>query len=93
MSNKKSVETAVETEAKGLDVEFEYEGETYVFPPARKWPLEVIEAQENMKLMKFTKELLGEDQFATLRKTVKTVGDLDDFITKLFEKLDVDKGK
>lgn len=84
---------AVEKEALERDTVFEYEGDTYTIPPAKKWPLEVVEAQEKMRILEFVKNLLGEEQYVTLRSKVKTLGDLDDFVLTMYEEVNVDKGK
>lgn len=84
---------AVENEALDKDTVFDYAGDTYIVPPAKKWPLEAIEAQEKMKLLEFVKALLGDEQYATLRKSAKTLGDLDDFVGAMYEEVNVEKGK
>ncbi len=90
MANTKKV---VENEALESEVSFEYDGVQYTVPPAKKWPLDAVEAQEDGKMLGFLKALLGADQYSTLRKTTTTLADLDTFITALFEALDVDAGK
>lgn len=83
----------LEAEALDVEVTVEYNDEKYVIPPAKLWPLEAVEAQEASKILGFVKALLGDDQYKTLRKTAKTVSDLDDFVGKLFETLDLEPGK
>lgn len=84
----------VSEEAKNEDVTVEFREQKYTVPKEfRNWPLEAVEAQENGRMVGAVKELLGPEQYATLRKTANTVGDLEEFTEKLFDALDVDKGK
>lgn len=80
-------------EALNNDISFEYSGETFTVPPAKEWPLDAIEAQERSQMLSFIRELLGDDQYKTLRKVAKTLGDINDFSEKMYEALDVDQGK
>src|SRR5678815_3066538 len=63
---------AVETEAVNSEHTFEYLGDNYDIPPAKKWPLDAVEAQENGKMIAFLRSLLG-DQYDVLRKKVNTI--------------------
>lgn len=83
----------VEAEVNNTETTFEYKNGSFTVPPARKWPLEAIEAQEEGKITGFLKGLLGADQYAALRKEARTLEDLDEFVGVLFASLDVDKGK
>jgi hypothetical protein len=83
----------LETEAVDADVVFDYDDEKYTIPAPKLWPLEAVEAQESNQILGFVKALLGAEQYKVLRKKTKTLSDLDDFIGKLFEALDLDSGK
>lgn len=89
MATKKTLEK----EALEEEIKFKYLDVEYVVPPGKKWPLDAVEAQEEGKLATFLKCLLGNDQYKTLRKDVKTIEDLDAFAEKLFDALDIDLGK
>ena len=84
---------ALEVEATNSDHTFEYLEESYTVPPAKRWPLDAVEAQEDGNMIGFLKALLGLDQYRTLRKKVDNIEQLDDFIGVMFDALDVDRGK
>lgn len=57
----------------------EFGGETYLVPPADDWDLEVIEAIDDQRLSHAMKALLGEEQYATFRKSNRKVSSLGAF--------------
>lgn len=83
----------LESEALDKNVMFEFRSASYTIPPAKQWPLDVIEAQEEGKVVGFIKALLGDSQYKTLRKSATTIGDLDEFVGVMFESMDLDPGK
>ncbi len=93
MSNTKKVVNPIKDEVQETDTTFEYDGNSYVIPPAKKWPLDAVEAQEEGKMIGFIKALLGDDQYKTLRKNTNDLSQLDEFVGAMFESLGVDTGK
>lgn len=80
-------------EAKGTSTEFVYKEVTFTLPPAKKWPLEAIEAQESNKMLTFLKAVLGDPQYAEFKKAVPDLEELDLFLTEMFKAVDTDPGK
>ena len=92
MSNTKKIDP-VKNEVKDEPTTFEYDGNDYTIPPAKKWPLDAVEAQEDGKMIGFIKALLGEDQYKTLRKSANDLSQLDEFVGAMFDSMGVDTGK
>lgn len=84
MANTRAV-SAVRSEANGLDIPVEFEGETYRIPPSKLWPLEAIEAAEDGRAVASTKLILGTVQYDKFRETNSTLGDLERFMDKVQE--------
>lgn len=75
------------------DVTFEFAGNTYTVPAPKMWPIEVIEAEENGQQLGALKALVGDEQYKTLRKTLKVMKDIEECMSALFDAVDVDKGE
>lgn len=88
-----ATKATLKAEANNDNVTFEYDGDSYTVPTSKNWPLEAVEAQESNKILGFLKELLGEDQYATLRKGAKTLDDIDSFAKEMFKALELEPGK
>ena len=90
MATANSKRTVVQKEAENESITFDYDGETYTVPPAKKWPLKVIRAQEENRVIACVEGLLGKEQMAKFEKKERTMGDLDDLMTALFDAADLD---
>lgn len=91
LSNEEKEASADEIVKNG--VTFDYAGYTYTVPPGKEWPLEVVEAQEDGRMLGFVKELLGKKDYAEMRKTCKVTQDLNDFLDAMLGAIDLDTGK
>lgn len=90
MATANSRRTVLEKEAANDNITFKYDGVTYVVPPARKWPLKVVRAQEQGRVIECVERLLGKEQMEKFEKKERTMGDLEDLMEALFEAADVD---
>lgn len=77
-------------EATGAEVLFEYDGETYVIPPAREWDLDVLESYEDGKIASTCRALLGPVQWATFKSKRRTVTSLEELFDALQSALGVE---
>lgn len=68
--------TPAKADALGNNVSFEFDGDTYVIPPASEWDLDALEAFEADKVVTCVRLILGDAQWSGFRKTHRTVGDL-----------------
>ncbi len=84
---------ALEDEAVQKEVTFEYDDVVYVVPPGKKWSLDILEAQENSKMLKFLQLLLDEKQYKSFRKSCPDLEAMDGFLEKMFDAYDLDSGK
>lgn len=75
------------------DLVFDYDGETYVAPALKLWPVEVLEAQEAGRNATAVKELVGDKQYAKFKAKPRTVTDLGDFLTAMIESTGVSPGE
>lgn len=82
--------SALEAEAANLDVTFEFEGETYTVPPAKRWPLSVFRAQENGKGVGAIETLLGKQYSKFDPEGLRTIGDLDNLLAALMTAVEAD---
>lgn len=57
-------------------------------PTSRKWPIDVLEAAEDGRVVTMVRGLLGEKQWTKFRGIYKEVGDLEDFMTAVGEQMD-----
>lgn len=73
----------VQAEATGEPITFEFEDESYTIPAANEWDLDVLEAFEAGQIVKTTKTLLGDEQYAKFKAPGRTVGDLGRFFEAL----------
>jgi len=81
---------AYQAEASNTSTEFVFEGETYTIPPAKLWPLSVLRAQEDGKMITAIELLLGKDQMAKFESKPRTMGDLEDLLEVAFASVEVD---
>ncbi|WP_030737207.1 hypothetical protein [Streptomyces sp. NRRL S-31] len=70
---------ASKNDALGTSTVIEYNGDTYSVPPAEDWDLDVLEAIDDQRMTHALKALLGDDQYATFRKSNRKVADLGKF--------------
>lgn len=82
--------TVLEKEAANENITFQYDGVTYVVPPAKNWPLKVVRAQEENRIIACVEGLLGKDQMAKFEKKERTMGDLEALMTALFDAVELD---
>lgn len=87
LENEVKSEVAAEAEDKGFaTIVVEYDGEYYEIPEEmRNWPLDVMDAQEEGKNIGTIRGLLGADQYNKFRSKPRTMGDFEDFTTKLLK--------
>lgn len=84
----------LESEAELSEITFDFDGENYTAPHPKRWPIEVVEAQEEGRVTIAVRGLLGEAQYSKFKKgKSRTLDDLDKFVEKLLEAADVDLGK
>jgi hypothetical protein len=81
---RKPAAATAKTEANDAEVAFAFEGKSYVVPTASEWDLPVLEAYEEGRVIAFTRELLGPDQWAAFKSKPRKVAD----ITALFEAIE-----
>lgn len=89
MSNTKKLKS----EASQEPITFEFEDVTYEIPAPKRWPLDVIQAEEDGKILAFLKALLGMEQYNKFVKKGRTIEDLDNFFNALQDAADVDMEK
>ena len=70
---------ATKNDVTGTPFAVEFNGETYNVPPAEEWDIDVLEAIDDQRITHAVKSLLGEEQYATFRKTNRKVADLGKF--------------
>ena len=63
---------AAESEAKDERTYFSHAGVDYIVPPPLKFPLELLETDDEIEAVKL---ILGDEQWATYRATKPTIGD------------------
>ncbi len=85
-----STKKALQQESENNEIVFEYDGEKYTIPPARQWPLAVLRAQEESKLLGCVEALLGKEQMAKFESKPRTMGDLENLLNVAFESVEVD---
>lgn len=83
--------TVVKDETK--EITFSYKDVEYKVPAPKLWPIEVVEAQESGRNLGAFKELLGDEQYKTFRKSIKTMGDLDEAMEVLLEAVELELGE
>lgn len=66
-------------DATGQPHSVEFDGETYLVPPADAWDLSVLEAIDNNKMTHALRALLGDEQYAKFRAGGRKVADLGRF--------------
>jgi len=81
----KAVTNPVKAEALNEDVTFEYEGDTYTIPSTDEWPLEVLEAFEEGRVVSLLKAILGEEQWTEFKATNPKVKHLNAFVSAIQE--------
>lgn len=54
----------------------EFDGDTYLIPPATEWDLDVLEAYEEGQIVATVRSLIGRDAYATFRASHSKVRDL-----------------
>lgn len=86
MATRKALQQEVTTEA----IEFVFDGDTYTIPPARKWPLDVLRAQESGKMLGAVEALLGKEQMKKFEHKPRTIGDLEDLLELAFSASEID---
>lgn len=74
---------AVAAEAASTAIPVNFNGVTYDVPPTSEWPVTVLEAFEESRLVAFVKALIGADQYALFLKGNPKVSDLGDFIVAI----------
>lgn len=92
MATKKNPDTtdnAVEAEATGKRVEFEWRGTKFTALPSSEWPYEAMEAFEDGKVTHFLKALLGEEEHAKFKALRPLASDVESFITAMQEALGI----
>jgi hypothetical protein len=67
-------------DATGEAMPVEYNGETFMVPPAEEWDIDVLEAIDEQRITHALKALLGDEQYAAFRKTNKKVKALGEFM-------------
>lgn len=77
-------------EATGAEILFEYDGESYVIPPAQEWDLDVLESYEDGKIASTCRALLGVEQWATFKTKRRTVSSLEELFLALQNALGVE---
>ncbi|MFF1812388.1 hypothetical protein ACFVXW_25305 [Streptomyces sp. NPDC058251] len=70
---------ATKNDATGTPTPVEFNGDTFLVPPADDWDIDVLEAIDDQRMTHALKALLGDDQYATFRKTNRKVADLGKF--------------
>jgi tRNA U38,U39,U40 pseudouridine synthase TruA len=70
---------ATKNDATGTPTAIEFNGETYDVPASEEWDIDVLEAIDDQRMTHALKSLLGEDQYATFRKSNRKVADLAKF--------------
>ena len=88
-----SVKDAVKAEANPTNVVFSYDGHEYSVPAPKLWPLEVIEAQESGKFATCVAALLGADQYATFKRSPRTLSDLEKLTDAMFSAVNAIPGE
>ncbi|MET9425650.1 hypothetical protein ABZY06_33940 [Streptomyces sp. NPDC006540] len=71
---------AKKNDATGTDHEVEFNGETYLVPPADDWDISVLEHIDGQKITFALKALLGDEQYAKFRKSNSKVSALGEFM-------------
>ena len=79
-----------EVQAETTAATFTYDGVEYTVPAAKDWPLTVIRAQENGKMLAAIEALLGDKQWAKFESTPRTMGDFEKLVEALFDATDLD---
>lgn len=71
--------SAAEALAEGIP--FDYKGVSYTLPNANDWDIDALDAFEEGRVVAFIKSILGDAQYAALRKSgVNKVGELNEFV-------------
>jgi hypothetical protein len=70
---------ATKNDALGTPVSVEFNGDTYLVPPADEWDIDVLEAVDDQRMTHALKALLGDEQYKTFRVTNRKVADLGQF--------------
>lgn len=66
-------------DATGTGTAVEFNGDTFLVPPAEDWDIDILEAIDDQRMTHALKALLGEDQYAKFRKTNRKVTQLGEF--------------
>ncbi|MFE3409450.1 hypothetical protein ACFXMT_14270 [Streptomyces mirabilis] len=66
-------------DATGAAHSVDFNGDTYLVPPADDWDLDVLEAIDDQRLTHALKALLGAEQYTKFRVTNRKVADLGKF--------------
>ncbi|MGW6920849.1 hypothetical protein ACWGA9_06130 [Streptomyces sp. NPDC054950] len=66
-------------DATGEPLSVEFNGDTYLVPPADDWDLDVLEAIDDQRMTHALKSLIGDEQYAMFRKSNRKVSDLGKF--------------
>jgi hypothetical protein len=88
MANTKN---ALEAEVLNAPVTFTFEGVKYTVPNAKNWPLTVVRAQENGKMVGAIEILLGPKQSKAFDPDgTRTISDLENLLKALFDASEID---
>jgi hypothetical protein len=79
----------VAREARGEGSEFEFGGYVYTIPGRDDWPIDVVEALEDEKMLKAAASLLGPAQWGAFKQRHR-VGDVEAFFVAFGEALGAD---
>lgn len=95
MTTAKSLKAAVvaEESVEPTTVTFDFDGVEYTVPSPKKWPIEVIEAQEDGRLAGAVAELLGAKQYKAFKKVPRTMEDLENLTEALFKAVETSVGE
>lgn len=77
--------SAAKAEALNEPITFEYDGTEYEIPASDDWSIETLEALEDGKALRFTRELLGANQWRAFRlkhSTARELGELSEALAK-----------
>lgn len=80
----------LKAEELAASVTFEFEGEVYTVPPAKEWDIDVVEAQEDGKVLAAIRLLLGDEQYGNFRKKHKKMAELEKFVIAMYDAIDED---
>lgn len=76
-------------EALGEKIPFSYRDVDYLVDPTSEWDFEAVENFENGRIATFLRLVLGDEQYAAMKKTNRTVGEVDTFAEELQKALGI----